>query len=513
MLRDFGIVTVVDLTRLPARRDDRAAGGADVGRAARAVPVRDLSALWRRRSARSRGRRERGPLRGPGRRAAPGRASASASPSATAPTPSRRRPEGPRPGNKYAWAVGIVVVMVLSVLLFFADAAEQRARASAGPSRDASAQGLRRAVALGTSRATPTSARREPLHRPGRRGARLHAHSAEVVNVCDLRRRPLVLTFIFDRGADCYPQVDRTERVMGSLPGVNFATVFFTHKERDEVRGLVEARGWRQPVAVDQDGAVANLYGVGGCPTTDLRPRRRQGRDDQARQPDRGPAAPHGDADRGLMELQLAEGWVEPELAEEFPELRLVHAAGRRPPAAAARARSSERLRGAGRPLHRRQGDPHAPGRRALGLPRVLAPGGDRPRHRPDAGRGDRRSSACATAASRARTSLDDALTIAIAETGVPVLALDADQRDRRAGTAAGPAGRGAGRRAAAVGAPARRGRRGPTGGDRARRGRPTTPGVTPGTERMLLCALRVKGVPPIAVEEALWIAAETLYT
>jgi hypothetical protein len=27
-------------------------------------------------------------------------------------------------------------------------------------------------------------------------------------------------------------------------------------------------RGWRQPVAIDRDGAVANLYGVGGCPTT-----------------------------------------------------------------------------------------------------------------------------------------------------------------------------------------------------------------------------------------------------
>jgi hypothetical protein len=27
----------------------------------------------------------------------------------------------------------------------------------------------------------------------------------------------------------------------------------------------------------------------------------------------------------------------------------------------------------------------------------------------------------------------------------------------------------------------------------------------------MLLCALRVKGVPAIAVEEALWIVAETL--
>jgi hypothetical protein len=37
--------------------------------------------------------------------------------------------------------------------------------------------------------------------------------------------------------------------------------------------------------------------------------------------------------------------------------------------------------------------------------------------------------------------------------------------------------------------------------------------GVTRSTERMTLCALRVKGVPPIAVEEALWTAAETLYT
>jgi hypothetical protein len=37
--------------------------------------------------------------------------------------------------------------------------------------------------------------------------------------------------------------------------------------------------------------------------------------------------------------------------------------------------------------------------------------------------------------------------------------------------------------------------------------------GVTWDTQRMTLCALRVKGVPPIAVEEALWTAAETLYT
>jgi hypothetical protein len=49
---------------------------------------------------------------------------------------------------------------------------------------------------------------------------------------------------------------------------VAFASVFFSRKERDELQRLVEARRWTQPVAVDEDGAVANLYGVGGCPTT-----------------------------------------------------------------------------------------------------------------------------------------------------------------------------------------------------------------------------------------------------
>jgi hypothetical protein len=89
-----------------------------------------------------------------------------------------------------------------------------------------------------------------------------------VVNLCDLRERPLVLTFVFDEGADCYPQVDRTQRVSARMPDVEFATVFFTDKERSEVRGLARARGWEQPVAIDRDGTVAALYGVGGCPTT-----------------------------------------------------------------------------------------------------------------------------------------------------------------------------------------------------------------------------------------------------
>ena len=94
--------------------------------------------------------------------------------------------------------------------------------------------------------------------------------SEEVVNTCELREKPLVLTVIFDRGADCYPQVDRTERVRADFgKHVNFATLFFTRdKSREDVRNLVQARGWSQPVGIDSDGTVANVLGVGGCPTT-----------------------------------------------------------------------------------------------------------------------------------------------------------------------------------------------------------------------------------------------------
>jgi hypothetical protein len=179
-----------------------------------------------------------------------------------------RRPEVPRPGNKYAWAVGILAVMGLSILLFVQTLPNQ-GKGLAGPPLNRVIRPFAVPNALGDLEgAANVCARRENCNDRAGKVPACTLQSKEVVNVCELRRRPLVLTFIFDRGADCYPQVDRTERVMPSLPGVNFATVFFTHKDRDEVRAIVRARGWRQPVGVDRDGAVANLYGIGGCPTT-----------------------------------------------------------------------------------------------------------------------------------------------------------------------------------------------------------------------------------------------------
>jgi hypothetical protein len=186
----------------------------------------------------------------------------------THPEPGSRRPQVPRPGNKYAWAVGIVAIMGLSVLLF-AQTLPNQGKGLAGPPIGKVIRPFAAPNALGNLEgAANVCAKRENCNSRAGKQPACSIHSEEVVNVCELRRRPLVLTFIFDRQADCYPQVDRVERVMGTVPGVNFATVFFTRKDRDQVRAIVRERGWRQPVAVDNDGGVSNLYGIGVCPTT-----------------------------------------------------------------------------------------------------------------------------------------------------------------------------------------------------------------------------------------------------
>jgi hypothetical protein len=184
----------------------------------------------------------------------------------THPEPARR-PEVPRASNKYAWLVGILVLMGLGLLLF-AQTLPNQGEGLQGPEKGSRLKAFAAPLALGNVEGDANVCQREPC--PGQAGSRpaCSLTSEEVLNLCELRKKPLVLTVIFDRGADCYPQVDRTERVRRDLADVNFATLFFTRKERDEIRRLVQARGWRQPVGVDRDGAVTNLYGIGGCPTT-----------------------------------------------------------------------------------------------------------------------------------------------------------------------------------------------------------------------------------------------------
>jgi DNA/RNA-binding domain of Phe-tRNA-synthetase-like protein len=210
------------------------------------------------------------------------------------------------------------------------------------------------------------------------------------------------------------------------------------------------------------------------------------------------------------LELELQNGWVEPELAEEFPELSLVHArvevhAGRSPREVKQRLRMlADRYTG-GKVVHMRQ-DPVPWAYRVFSRQVGIDPDHDRTPVEAVALRRLKHGGL------HSESLLDDALTIAIAETGVPLIALDADRVDGDLGLRLARSGE---QLAGVRPLSARQlvvadGERpvalvlGEVGHDA---------GVTPETERMVLCALGVKGVPRISLEEALWCAAETLYT
>ena len=91
---------------------------------------------------------------------------------------------------------------------------------------------------------------------------------ADVLRICDYFDRPLVMSFWFTKGAsscidqqDVFDQVARRYRRRAGFVSIN------VRDDRDRVRELIEEHGWRVPVGYDRDGAVSNIYRVGGCPT------------------------------------------------------------------------------------------------------------------------------------------------------------------------------------------------------------------------------------------------------
>jgi DNA/RNA-binding domain of Phe-tRNA-synthetase-like protein len=211
-----------------------------------------------------------------------------------------------------------------------------------------------------------------------------------------------------------------------------------------------------------------------------------------------------------MIDLQLTEGWVEAELAGDFPDLGLVHAPLEAKPRKTPR-EVKQRLRAladrytGGKVIHMRQ-DSVPWAYRVFSRQVGIDPDVDR-------------TPVEAIAVERLRHGgieshnlVDDAITIAIADTGVPVFALDGDKVEGELGLRLARAGE------QLAGVRPLSARQLVVADDE----RPLAlvlgevshdAGVTWDTERMVLCALRVKGVPPIVVEEALWSAAETLYT
>jgi hypothetical protein len=179
-----------------------------------------------------------------------------------------RPPPVPRASNKYAWAVGFLILMAAGVILFVTTIVNPNSgRAIQGPRAGSKLPAFAAPLASGNLSGEANVCQRRPCGKNAGPVPACEVRGRDVMNLCQLRTRPLVLTFAVTRGADCEPQVDRVERMKGEFPGVRFAVVMSGNK-RGDTEQIVRRRGWTQPVGVDDDGAVVNLYGVGVCPVT-----------------------------------------------------------------------------------------------------------------------------------------------------------------------------------------------------------------------------------------------------
>lgn len=196
------------------------------------------------------------------------------------------------------------------------------------------------------------------------------------------------------------------------------------------------------------------------------------------------------------MYPQAREGWVDPELAAEFPDLCLwlvdIEArSGKSPEAVKERLRYiSDRFRGAQAVAMRTKPIPHAYRVffRHIGLD-------------PDTHRTPIEAAAVERLLRgrfKSHNLLDDALTLALMETGVPVWALDRERVRGDLGVRPEAGGR--------LVVADSEGAVGVLFGD-LEPGR----GVTPETAAMTLFSLQVNGVPSIHVEEALWMVCDVL--
>lgn len=185
--------------------------------------------------------------------------------------PEEKPPERPRPPgrNKYAWLIGILAVMGLAVLLF-TTTIPNAGEGLEGPPVGKPLPAFAAPMTTGDfgEDADANICQKVPCSESAGAVPACDVTADDVLTVCARDEKgPLVLTFVVTRGADCEPQVDRVERMKSSFPDVKFAVVMSGNSVED-ARQIVEQRHWTQPVGVDDDGAVVNLYGVGVCPVT-----------------------------------------------------------------------------------------------------------------------------------------------------------------------------------------------------------------------------------------------------
>ena len=171
-------------------------------------------------------------------------------------------PAQPAPGSRYTWYVGILAVIVLAYIMLNS----LRTEDNDVPQASAKLAAFAAPAVLSDLDGDANLATRENISDEAGKVPACELRGPDIVNSCELSEdAPLVLGFYFSRGAECEGSFDRLEQLEAANPGVSFAGVI-VRGDRDDARELVRKEGWTFPIAYDRDGAIANVYGVSGCP-------------------------------------------------------------------------------------------------------------------------------------------------------------------------------------------------------------------------------------------------------
>jgi hypothetical protein len=177
----------------------------------------------------------------------------------------REEPEAeppPRRRGRYTWVVGVAAVIAIVVVAL--NSLPNPARGSDGPRVG---EPMPRFAApdarvpadfdpnLNQDASDPAEGETPACEVPGE----------NVVRSCDYTDKPLVITFIAPT-AECEAFLDRVDRLARRFPGINFLAVLSAADEEKGAEILAE-HDWRQPVALDRNGAILSLYRVSFCPT------------------------------------------------------------------------------------------------------------------------------------------------------------------------------------------------------------------------------------------------------
>lgn len=183
----------------------------------------------------------------------------------TRPEPAPQKPPDPRRTTaKYTWLVGVAAIILIIVV--GANTLPHAGKGLKGLPPGSSLPVFAAAEATGPLDGPPNLKRSATDKSVGNKTPACDVHGRGVVNLCDLRTKPLVLALIVPGPNRCERQLDSIQKIMPSYPGVNFAAIV-SGRGKSTVASLVRRHKWTFPVALDPQLVLFGVYRAAICPT------------------------------------------------------------------------------------------------------------------------------------------------------------------------------------------------------------------------------------------------------